>query len=73
MVAGRGAGGAGFYCGIAGYQLPLSKEQLQKLYKNKKDYQSKVEKRLNQLIKEGWFLPVYKDLVLADASKEIIP
>jgi len=46
---------------------------LQKLYKNKKDYQSKVEKRLNQLIKEGWFLPVYKDLVLADASKAIIP
>jgi hypothetical protein len=43
------------------------------LYKNKNDYQSKVEKRLNALIKEGWFLPVYKDLVLADASKTVIP
>jgi hypothetical protein len=73
MVAGRGAGGAGFYCGIAGYQLPLSNEQLRKLYKNKKDYQAKVEKRLNELIKEGWFLPVYKNLVLADASRAEIP
>jgi len=73
LVQGRGAAGPGFFCGIAGYQLPLSKEQLQKLYKNKKDYQTKVEQRVNQLIKEGWFLPVYKDLVIADAAKAVLP
>jgi hypothetical protein len=73
LVSGRGAGGAAFFCGIAGYQVPLSKEQLQKLYKNKKEYQMKVQQRLNQLVKEGWFLPVYKDLVMADAAKAAIP
>jgi hypothetical protein len=46
---------------------------MQKLYKNKKEYQTKVEQRVNQLIKEGWFLPVYKDLVLTDATKAVIP
>ena len=73
MVLGRGTAGAGFFCGIAGYQLPLSSEQLKKLYKNKKDYVSKVEARLNALIKEGWFLPVYKDLVMSDAAKVNMP
>lgn len=73
MVAGRGANGAGFFCGIGGYQLPLTKEQTQALYKNKKDYQSKVEQRTNQLIKEGWLSPVYKDLILGDAAKVALP
>ena len=73
MVLGRGAAGAGFFCGIAGYQLPLSNEQLHALYKNKKEYQNKVEQRLNELIKEGWFLPVYKDLVMGDAAKAVLP
>lgn len=73
MVAGRGANGAGFFCGIGGYQLPLTKEQTQALYKNKKDYQNKVQDRMNQLIKEGWLSPVYKDLILADAAKVVLP
>jgi hypothetical protein len=68
-ISGRGANGASFFCGIAGYQLPLSKEQMQVLYKNKNDYRNKVEQRTNQLIKEGWISPVYKDLILADAAK----
>jgi hypothetical protein len=69
MVAGRGANGAGFFCGIGGYQLPLSKEQMTALYKNKKDYQNKVEQRTNQLIKDGWLSAVYKDLILRDAAQ----
>ena len=73
MVAGRGANGAGFFCGIGGYQLPVTKEQTQALYKNKKDYQTKVEQRTNQLIKDGWLSPVYKDLILADAAKVTLP
>lgn len=73
MVAGRGANGAGFFCGIGGYQLPLTKEQTQALYKNKKDYQNKVEQRTNQLIKEGWLSPVYKELILGDAAKVTLP
>ncbi len=73
MVAGRGANGAAFFCGIGGYQLPLTKEQTQALYKNRKDYQSKVEQRTNQLIKDGWLSPVYKDLILSDAAKITLP
>ena len=55
------------FCRIAGYEEPLTRERVQSLYKNKKDYQSKVEERANQLIKEGWLSPAYKDLILADA------
>jgi hypothetical protein len=40
-----------------------------RLYKSKKDYQTKVEQRMNQLLKEGWLSPAYKDLILADAMK----
>ena len=58
---------------IAGYEAPLTSGQLNTLYKSKKDYQSKVEQRANQLIKEGWLSPAYKDLILADAAKVNLP
>jgi hypothetical protein len=61
--------GAELFCGIAGYQLPLSANQMKALYKTKKDFQSKVEQRANALIKEGWLSAAYKDLILADAAK----
>jgi len=61
------------FCSIAGYELPLTHEQVQPLYKNQKDYVSKVELRANQLIKEGWLAPVYKELILADAMKTTLP
>jgi hypothetical protein len=57
------------FCSIAGYEVPLTREQVQTLYKTRKEYQSKVELRANQLIKEGWLSPAYKDLILADAMK----
>lgn len=69
FIAVRGPGGAEQLCRLAGYDLALSQEQLKKLYKNKKDYQGKVEQRLNELTKQGWSLPVYKDLILGDAAK----
>jgi hypothetical protein len=73
-VAGRqGGGGAAFYCGIAGYEASLPADQLKAMYKNKDDYRKKVEQRLDQLIKDGWFLPVYKSLVLADVAKMNLP
>src|SRR5262245_33891697 len=73
MVVGQGPGGAQLFCGIAGYQLPLSAERMKVLYKNKKDYQTKVEQRTNALIKEGWISPAYKDLILSDAAKVSVP
>ena len=65
--------GAELFCGIASYQLPLSADQMKVLYKNKKDYQNKVEQRANALIKEGWLSPAYKELILADAAKVSFP
>jgi hypothetical protein len=56
-------------CGLAGFETVYSKEQLQKLYGNKKTYESRVKKSLDELEKAGWSLPVYRDLILADAAK----
>jgi hypothetical protein len=73
-VRGRAGGNGGaFYCGIAGYELPLKAEQLKSLYKNKDDYRKKVERRVDELTKAGWFMPAYRSLVLADAAKVDLP
>jgi hypothetical protein len=69
LVASQGPGGPQLFCGIASYQVPLPADQMKMLYKNKRDYQTKVEQRTNALIKDGWISPAYKDLILADAAK----
>ncbi len=56
-------------CGLAGYELPLSPAHLKKLYKDKKDYQAKVARDVEELTRQGWSLPVYKDVILSDAAK----
>ena len=45
--------------------------QLKKLYKDKKDYQSKVQQRYDELVKQGWALPLpmLRDVVIGDAAK----
>ena len=55
-------------CGLAGYEEPLTTAQLKKLYKSAADYRSKVAKRLDELTKQGWSLPVYREIILADAA-----
>ena len=55
-------------CGLGNYEIPLSKDQMKKLYRNPKDYYNKVGQRYDELVKEGWALPVYKEMVLAEAS-----
>jgi hypothetical protein len=70
-IAGRGDATAAFVnqvCGLAGYQTPLSAAQLRQLHKDKKTFQTKVERRLDELTKAGWSLPVYKDMILSDAA-----
>ena len=44
-------------------------EGLEELYRTKKNYVSMVERRLTELEKAGWSLPVYRELILADAAK----
>ena len=55
-------------CGLGNFETALSKDQLKKLYKNPKDYYNKVTQRYDELVKEGWALPVYKEMVLAEAA-----
>jgi hypothetical protein len=68
-IAAHGQGAPAQMCRLAGYQIPFSKEQLQKLYSNKKTYQDRVKKSLDELEKAGWSLPLYRDQILEDAAK----
>jgi len=67
-IANRGAQGINQLCGLSNYETALTKEQLKKLYKDPKDYQNKVARRYDELVKQGWALPVYKDMVVAEAA-----
>ena len=42
---------------------------LTKIYGTKKTYRSKFEKRLTELEKAGWSLPMYHDMILSDAAR----
>jgi hypothetical protein len=55
-------------CLLAGTEVALSEATLKKLYRNKADYVSRVEQRLDALVKDGWFLPEYVDAVKKDAQ-----
>ena len=58
-----------FYCNIAGWQEPFPANQLKSLYKEPKAYQKKVDDRLKQLVREGWYLPEYTKEAQNDAAK----
>jgi len=55
-------------CGLANYETAFSRDQLKKLYRNPKDYYRRVAQRYDELVKEGWALAVYRDMVLAEAA-----
>ena len=48
-----------FYCGIAGYETPLAADRLHALHTDAATYRRKVQQRLDELTKAGWFLPEY--------------
>ena len=59
--------------GAQGQQAPQGQRaaQLKKLYKDKKDYQTRVQQRYDELVKQGWALPLpmLRDVVIGDAAK----
>jgi hypothetical protein len=65
----NGQRGAQQMCGLSAYQVSFSKEELKKLYGNKRTFKNNFEKRLSELEKAGWSLPVYRDLIQSDAAK----
>ena len=71
-IAARRVGGAdpdAQLCGLANLEIPLSKDHLKKLYKNPQDYAKKVAQRYDELVKQGWALAMYRDMVLTEASR----
>jgi hypothetical protein len=68
-IAAHGAGAPAQMCGLAGYQVAMPEDQLKKLYKNKNTYVDRVKRRLDELEKAGWSLPIYRETILADAAK----
>ncbi|HVH26381.1 MAG TPA: alpha/beta hydrolase domain-containing protein [Vicinamibacterales bacterium] len=68
-IAARGPAAATQMCGLAGYQMPLMQGELKKLYGSKNIYQDRVKRRLDELERAGWSLPVYRETILADAAR----
>jgi hypothetical protein len=60
-------------CQLAGTEVPLPEATLRTLYRDKGDYVSRVERRLKELVEQGWFLPEYAGMVRADARATVIP
>ena len=55
-------------CQLAGTKVPLPEATLKKLYPRQGQYASEVERRLKELIAQGWFLPEYADMVRRDVK-----
>lgn len=66
-VTANGLQGAQTMCRLSAYQEPMSKDALRKLYGSKRNYVRMFEARLDELEKAGWSLPVYREVILADA------
>jgi len=60
-------------CLLAGTEVPLPEATLRKLYSNKDQYTGRVDRRLKELVSEGWFLPEYVDMVRAEVKASSIP
>ena len=68
-VTAGGQQAANLMCGLSGTQIPIEPARLKELYKTKKNYASMFEKRVKELEKAGWSLPVYRDLIVGDAER----
>jgi hypothetical protein len=64
---------ANFNCSIAGWRIGYDELTLRELYKNHGAYISKLNRRLMELVREGWMLPEYAEDVRADAHAISIP
>lgn len=66
-VRANGLRGAETMCRLSAYQVPFSKARLRELYGTPRNYRRLFEERLDELEREGWSLPVYREMILADA------
>jgi hypothetical protein len=68
-IARGGQQAANQMCGLSTSQVAIAPAKLKDMYKNKQAYVKAVEKRLTELEKAGWSLPLYRSIILEDASK----
>ena len=68
-VRANGLQGAQIMCRLSAYQEPFPQAKLRELYGSKREYLRKFEARLDELEKQGWSLPVYRETILADVAK----
>jgi len=68
-IALRGEVGIDQLCRLTGYEIAMSPDQLRALYGSKQNFLAKVRQRVDELTRQGWSLPAYRDLILADAEK----
>ena len=69
MNSAAGVMGPALLCRLSGWQTPVAQANLRREYGTTTTYVSRFESRLNALEAEGWSLPVYHDLIMADARK----
>lgn len=67
-IAANGAWGASIMCRLSAYQEPFPEAELRDMYGSKRNYMRMFERRLDELEDAGWSLPVYRDMILADAA-----
>lgn len=67
-VKANGLQGAQIMCRLSAYQEPFSAAKMRELYGSPREYVRKFEARLDELEKQGWSLPVYRDVLIADAK-----
>ena len=65
--AGSGRMQTPLLCYLSAYQTPIDPAIVKKLYGTPANYVRMVEKRLNELEKAGWSLPVYHEIIMNDA------
>jgi hypothetical protein len=68
-IASRGQTAAEQMCGLSTAQVSFASEKLRTLYKDKRSYVRALERRLTELEKGGWSLPLYRELILGDAAQ----
>jgi hypothetical protein len=65
--AGSGRMQTPLLCYLSGWQTSIDAAVVKKKYGSPANYVRTVEKRLKELEAEGWSLPVYHDVIMADA------
>ena len=71
FIAARGEAAQNQLCGLANYEKPLTAEQMKKLHRNTREYRTRVQQRYDELVKQGWALPLpmLRDVVIGDAAR----